>query len=201
MNQEENAMREVELLLKRVPQEDLSSFVLTQGRENEEFGDELRSWLKRKYTLPQERDAAYYEDLVNDVFNRTLVRTTSRAFRRNKEAMEKPLPMPMLLDEVEQEFRHGNGVGVVYVALAFFRNLVEDYDWNYYTTAFFCFNRDFDRAAELLLEVLRSADIPDNVRDSVLPELTRLRKRSFYKKNRTFALVPLLEQVAELAES
>ena len=201
MNQEENAMREVELLLKRVPQEDLSSFVLTQGRENEEFGDELRSWLKRKYTLPQERDAAYYEDLVNDVFNRTLVRTTSRAFRRNKEAMEKPLPMPMLLDEVEQEFRHGNGVGVVYVALAFFRNLVVDYDWNYYTTAFFCFNRDFDRAAELLLEVLRSADIPDNVRDSVLPELTRLRKRSFYKKNRTFALVPLLEQVAELAES
>lgn len=194
-------MREVELLLKRVPQEDLSSFVLTQGRENEEFGDELRSWLKRKYTLPQERDAAYYEDLVNDVFNRTLVRTTSRAFRRNKEAMEKPLPMPMLLDEVEQEFRHGNGVGVVYVALAFFRNLVVDYDWNYYTTAFFCFNRDFDRAAELLLEVLRSADIPDNVRDSVLPELTRLRKRSFYKKNRTFALVPLLEQVAELAES
>ena len=201
MNQEENAMREVELLLKRVPQEDLSSFVLTQGRENEEFGGELRSWLKRKYTLPQERDAAYYEDLVNDVFNRTLVRTTSRAFRRNKEAMEKPLPMPMLLDEVEQEFRHGNGVGVVYVALAFFRNLVVDYDWNYYTTAFFCFNRDFDRAAELLLEVLRSADIPDNVRDSVLPELTRLRKRSFYKKNRTFALVPLLEQVAELAES
>lgn len=201
MNQEENAMREVELLLKRVPQEDLSSFVLTQGRENEEFGDELRSWLKRKYTLPQEKDAAYYEDLVNDVFNRTLVRTTSRAFRRNKEAMEKPLPMPMLLDEVEQEFRHGNGVGVVYVALAFFRNLVVDYDWNYYTTAFFCFNRDFDRAAELLLEVLRSADIPDNVRDSVLPELTRLRKRSFYKKNRTFALVPLLEQVAELAES
>lgn len=201
MNQEENAMREVELLLKRVPQEDLSSFVLTQGRENEEFGDELRSWLKRKYTLPQERDAAYYEDLVNDVFNRTLVRTTSRAFRRNKEAMEKPLPMPMLLDEVEQEFRHGNGVGVVYVALAFFRNLVVDYDWNYYTTAFFCFNRDFDRAAELLLEVLRSADIPDNVRDSVLPELTRLRKRSFYKKNRTFALVPLLEQIAELAKS
>lgn len=201
MNQEENAMREVELLLKRVPQEDLSSFVLTQGRENEEFGGELRSWLKRKYTLPQERDAAYYENLVNDVFNRTLVRTTSRAFRRNKEAMEKPLPMPMLLDEVEQEFRHGNGVGVVYVALAFFRNLVVDYDWNYYTTAFFCFNRDFDRAAELLLEVLRSADIPDNVRDSVLPELTRLRKRSFYKKNRTFALVPLLEQVAELAES
>ena len=194
-------MREVELLLKRVPQEDLSSFVLTQGRENEEFGDELRSWLKRKYTLPQERDAAYYEDLVNDVFNRTLVRTTSRAFRRNKEAMEKPLPMPMLLDEVEQEFRHGNGVGVVYVALAFFRNLVVDYDWNYYTTAFFCFNRDFDRAAELLLEVLRSADIPDNVRDSVLPELTRLRKRSFYKKNRTFALVPLLEQIAELAKS
>ena len=201
MNQEENAMREVELLLKRVPQEDLSSFVLTQGRENEEFGDELRSWLKRKYTLPQEKDAAYYEDVVNDVFNRTLVRTTSRAFRRNKEAMEKPLPMPMLLDEVEQEFRHGNGAGVVYVALAFFRNLVVDYDWNYYTTAFFCFNRDFDRAAELLLEVLRSADIPDNVRDSVLPELTRLRKRSFYKKNRTFALVPLLEQVAELAES
>lgn len=194
-------MREVELLLKRVPQEDLSSFVLTQGRENEEFGDELRSWLKRKYTLPQEKDAAYYEDMVNDVFNRTLVRTTSRAFRRNKEAMEKPLPMPMLLDEVEQEFRHGNGVGVVYVALAFFRNLVVDYDWNYYTTAFFCFNRDFDRAAELLLEVLRSADIPDNVRDSVLPELSRLRKRSFYKKNRTFALVPLLEQVAELAES
>ena len=83
-------MREVEQLLKRVPQEDLSSFVLTQGRENEDFGDELRSWLKRKYTLPQERDAAYYEDLVNDVFNRTLVRTTSRAFRRNKEAMEKP---------------------------------------------------------------------------------------------------------------
>ena len=201
MNQEENAMREVELLLKRVPQEDLSSFVLTQGRENEEFGDELRSWLKRKYTLPQERDAAYYEDLVNDVFNRTLVRTTSRAFLRNKEAMEKPLPMPMLLDEVEQEFRHGNGAGVVYVALAFFRNLVVDYDWNYYTTAFFCFNRDFDRAAELLLEVLRSADIPDNVRDSVLPELTRLRKRSFYKKNRTFALVPLLEQIAELAKS
>jgi hypothetical protein len=194
-------MREVELLLKRVPQEDLSSFVLTQGRENEEFGDELRSWLKRKYTLPQERDAAYYENLVNDVFNRTLVRTTSRAFRRNKEAMEKPLPMPMLLDEVEQEFRHGNGAGVVYVALAFFRNLVEDHDWNYYTTAFFCFNRDFDRAAELLLEVLRSADIPDNVRDSVLPELTRLRKRSFYKKNRTFALDPLLEQVAELAKS
>ena len=194
-------MREVELLLKRVSQEDLSSFVLTQGRENEEFGDELRSWLKRKYTLPQEKDAAYYEDVVNDVFNRTLVRTTSRAFRRNKEAMEKPLPMPMLLDEVEQEFRHGNGAGVVYLALAFFRNLVVDYDWNYYTTAFFCFNRDFDRAAELLLEVLRSADIPDNVRDSVLPELTRLRKRSFYKKNRTFALVPLLEQVAELAES
>ena len=194
-------MREVELLLKRVPQEDLSSFVLTQGRENEEFGDELRSWLKRKYTLPQEKDATYYEDLVNDVFNRTLARTTSRAFRRNKEAMEKPLPMPMLLDEVEQEFRHGNGAGVVYVALAFFRNLVVDYDWNYYTTAFFCFNRDFDRAAELLLEVLRSADIPDNVRDSVLPELTRLSKRSFYKKNRTFALVPLLEQVAELVKS
>lgn len=194
-------MREVELLLKRVPQEDLSSFVLTQGRENEEFGDELRSWLKRKYTLPQEKDATYFEDLVNDVFNRTLVRTTSRAFRRNKEAMEKPLPMPMLLDEVEQEFRHGNGAGVVYVALAFFRNLVVDYDWNYYTTAFFCFNRDFDRAAKLLLEVLRSADIPDNVRDSVLPELTRLSKRSFYKKNRTFALVPLLEQVAELVKS
>ena len=194
-------MREVELLLGRVPREDLSLFVLAQGRENEEFGDELRSWLKRKYTLPQEKDADFYEDVVNDVFNRTLVRTTSRSFLRNKETVEKPLPMPMLLDEVEQEFRHGNGAGVVYVSLAFFRHLVENYNWNYYTTAFFCFNRDFDRAAELLLEVLRSADIPDNVRDSVLPELSRLRKRSFYKKNRTFALVPLLEQVAELAES
>ena len=201
MNQEENAMREVELLLGRVPREDLSLFVLAQGRENEEFGDELRSWLKRKYTLPQEKDAAFYEDVVNDVFNRTLARTTSRAFLRNKETVEKPLPMPMLLDEVEQEFRHGNGAGVVYVSLAFFRHLVENYNWNYYTTAFFCFNRDFDRAAELLLEVLRSDDIPETVRESVLPELTRLRKRSFYKKNRTFALVPLLQRVAEIVES
>lgn len=194
-------MKKCEKLLGRVPQEGLVKFVLAQGRRNKEFGYQLRSWLKREYMLPEEKDEAYYQSAVQDAVDRT-IELCRRGGSRGGEAAQRSFPMPALLDEVEQEFRRGHGACAVWVALAFFRMLVRGDGLSHHFEEFYHFMHDFDRLAALLPEVLQHPDTPPDTARIVLSELTLLCKRRFYKKHvPLYDLGALKQRVAAMVGS
>lgn len=182
MNQKNNEMKKLENLLGRVPREVLERFVLEQGRENAEFAYALRSWLKRGYALPEEKGEAYLPGAVQEAVERTIELCRSGCCRGG-EAAEWEFPMPVLLDEVEQAFRRGHGACVVWVALAFFRQLVRSDGLKPHFEVFYHFVHDFDRLVALLPEVLQHPDTPADAVRAVLSELIPLCKRRFYKKH------------------
>ncbi len=196
---EHNDTMKLEKLLGRVPREGLEKFVLEQGRVNAEFGYQLRSWLKTGFTLPEEKNEAYYQDATREAYERTF-ELCRRQHRRGRKAEEPVFPMPLLLDEVEQEIRRGQGACVVWVALEFFRLLVANGGVEPDLEAYYWFMRDFARLEELLPEALSLPDTPTETIKSVIAELALLCKRSFYKKYGVFKLGELKLQIEKLVK-
>ena len=199
MNTDYNETSKLEKLLGRVPREGLEKFVLEQGRVNAEFGYQLRSWLKAGFTQPEEKNEAYYQDAVREAYYRTFV-LCSWEYRRRRKEEEPVFPMPLLLDEVEQEIRRGQGSCVVWVALEFFRLLVANGGVEPDLEAYYWFMRDFARLEELLPEALSLPDTPTETIKSVIAELAPLCKRSFYKKYGVFNLRALKQRIEKLAK-
>lgn len=196
---EHNETAKLEKLLGRVSREELEKFVLEQGRVNAEFGYQLRSWLKTGFTLPEEKNEAYYQDATREAYYRTFV-LCSWKYRRRRKEEEPVFPMPLLLDEVEQELRRGQGACAVWVALEFFRLLVANGGVEPDLEAYYWFMRDFARLEELLPEALSLPDTPADTIKSVIAELVPLCKRSFYKKYGVFNLRALKQRIEELAK-
>ena len=96
---EHNDTAKLEKLLGRVSREELEKFVLEQGRKNEEFGYQLRSWLKAGFTLPEEKNEAYYQDATREAYERTF-ELCRRQHRRGRKAEEPVFPMPDLLAQI-----------------------------------------------------------------------------------------------------
>ena len=199
MNTDYNETSKLEKLLGRVPREGLEKFVLEQGRVNAEFGYQLRSWLKAGFTQPEEKNEAYYQDAVREAYYRTFV-LCSWEYRRRRKEEEPVFPMPLLLDEVEQEIRRGQGACVVWVALEFCRLLVANGGVEPDLEAYYWFMRDFARLEELLPEALSLPDTPTETIKSVIAELAPLCKRSFYKKYGVFNLRALKQRIEKLAK-
>lgn len=197
---EHNETSKLEKLLGRVPREGLEKFVLEQGRVNAEFGYQLRSWLKAGFTLPEEKGEAFWQDAVREAYDRTFV-LCRREYRRCRKEEEPVFPMPLLLDEVEQELRRGQGTCVVWVALEFFRLLVANGGVDHNFEEHYRFMHDFARLAELLPEVLSLPDTPADTIQFVIDELAPLCKRSFYKKYPTYNLRALRQRLIELRGS
>ena len=196
---EHNDTMKLEKLLGRVPREGLEKFVLEQGRKNEEFGYQLRSWLKAGFTLPEEKNEAYYQDATREAYYRTFV-LCSREYRRRRKEEEPVFPMPLLLDEVAQELHRGQGACAVWVALEFFRLLVADGGLNDNFEEFYRFIHDYNRLAELLPEALSLPDTPTETIKAVIAELVPLCKRRFYKKYGVFKLGELKQQIEKLVK-
>ena len=196
---EHNDTAKLEKLLGRVSREELEKFVLEQGRKNEEFGYQLRSWLKAGFTLPEEKNEAYYQDATREAYYRTFV-LCSWEYRRRRKEEEPVFPMPLLLDEVEQELRRGHGDCVVWVALEFFRLLVANGGVDHNFEEFYRFMHDYNRLAELLPEALSLPDTPTETIKAVIAELVPLCKRSFYKKYGVFKLGELKQQIEKLVK-
>ncbi|MBQ8377215.1 MAG: hypothetical protein IJX33_09235 [Akkermansia sp.] len=195
---EHNDTMKLEKLLGRVPREGLEKFVLEQGQKNAEFGYQLQHWLKVGYTLPEEKNEAFWQDATREAYYRTFV-LCSWEYRRRRKEEEPVFPMPLLLDEVEQEIRRGQGACVVWVALEFFRLLVVNGGVEPDLEAYYWFMRDFARLAELLPEALSLPDTPTETIKSVIAELAPLCKRSFYKKYGVFKLGELKQRIEKLA--
>ena len=196
---EHNETAKLEKLLGRVTREDLEKFVLEQGRKNEEFGYQLQHWLKAGYTQPEEKNEAYYQDATREAYERTF-ELCRRQHRRGRKAEEPVFPMPVLLDEVEQELRRGHGDCVVWVGLEFFRLLVANGGVDHNFEEFYRFMHDYNRLAELLPEALSLPDTPADTIKSVIAELAPLCKRSFYKKYGVFNLRALKQRIEKLAK-
>lgn len=196
---EHNETSKLEKLLGRVTREELEKFVLEQGRVNAEFGYQLQHWLKTGFTLPEEKNEAYYQDATREAYYRTFV-LCSRKYRRRRKEEEPVFPMPLLLDEVEQEIRRGQGACVVWVALEFFRLLVANGGVEPDLEAYYWFMRDFARLEELLPEALSLPDTPTETIKTVIAELAPLCKRSFYKKYGVFKLGELKQQIEKLVK-
>lgn len=196
---EHNETAKLEKLLGRVPREGLEKFVLEQGRKNEEFGYQLRSWLKTGFTLPEEKGEAFWQDATREAYYRTFV-LCSWEYRRRRKEEEPVFPMPLLLDEVEQELRRGQGACAVWVALEFFRLLVANGGVEPDLEAYYWFMRDFARLEELLPEALSLPDTPTETIKAVIAELAPLCKRSFYKKYGVFKLGELKQQIEKLVK-
>ena len=195
---EHNDTMKLEKLWGRVPREGLEKFVLEQGQKNAEFGYQLQHWLKVGYTLPEEKNEAFWQDATREAYYRTFV-LCSWEYRRRRKEEEPVFPMPLLLDEVEQEIRRGQGACVVWVALEFFRLLVVNGGVEPDLEAYYWFMRDFARLAELLPEALSLPDTPTETIKSVIAELAPLCKRSFYKKYGVFKLGELKQRIEKLA--
>ena len=198
MTEHDDTMK-LEKLMGRVPREGLEKFVLEQGQKNEEFGYQLRSWLKTGFTLPEEKGEAFWLDAVREAYYRTFV-LCSWEYRRRRKEEEPVFPMPVLLDEVEQELRRGHGDCVVWVGLEFFRLLVANGGVEPDLEAYYWFMRDFARLEELLPEALSLPDTPADTIKSVIAELAPLCKRSFYKKYGVFNLRELKQRIEKLAK-
>ena len=196
---EHNDTAKLEKLLGRVSREELEKFVLEQGRVNAEFGYQLRSWLKTGFTLPEEKNEAFWQDATREAYYRTFV-LCSWEYRRRRKEEEPVFPMPLLLDEVEQEIRRGQGACVVWVALEFFRLLVANGGVEPDLEAYYWFMRDFARLEELLPEALSLPDTPTETIKTVIAELAPLCKRSFYKKYGVFKLGELKQQIEKLVK-
>lgn len=196
---EHNDTAKLEKLLGRVTREELEKFVLEQGRVNAEFGYQLRSWLKTGFTLPEEKNEAFWQDATREAYYRTFV-LCSWEYRRRRKEEEPVFPMPLLLDEVEQEIRRGQGSCVVWVALEFFRLLVANGGVEPDLEAYYWFMRDFARLEELLPEALSLPDTPTETIKAVIAELAPLCKRSFYKKYGVFKLGELKQQIEKLVK-
>lgn len=199
MSTDYNETAKLEKLLGRVTREELEKFVLEQGRVNAEFGYQLRSWLKTGFTLPEEKNEAFWQDATREAYYRTFV-LCSWEYRRRREAEEPVFPMPLLLDEVEQELRRGHGDCVVWVGLEFFRLLVANGGVEPDLEAHYWFMRDYNRLAELLPEALSLPDTPTETIKAVIAELAPLCKRSFYKKYGVFRLGELKQQIEKLVK-
>ena len=199
MSTDYNDTMKLEKLLGRVPREGLEKFVLEQGRVNAEFGYQLRSWLKTGFTLPEEKNEAFWQDATREAYYRTFV-LCSWEYRRRRKEEEPVFPMPLLLDEVEQEIRRGQGACVVWVALEFFRLLVANGGVEPDLEAYYWFMRDFARLEELLPEALSLPDTPTETIKAVIAELAPLCKRSFYKKYGVFKLGELKQQIEKLVK-
>ncbi len=197
---EHNETAKLEKLLGRVTREELEKFVLEQGQKNEEFGYQLQHWLKAGYTQPEEKNEAYYQDATREAYERTF-ELCRRQHRRGREAEEPVFPMPVLLDEVEQELRRGHGDCVVWVGLEFFRLLVANGGLNDNFEEFYRFMHDYNRLAELLPEALSLPDTPTETIKAVIAELVPLCKRRFYKKYGVFKLGELKLQIEELLKN
>ena len=198
MSTDYNETAKLEKLLGRVPREGLEKFVLEQGRVNAEFGYQLRSWLKTGFTLPEEKNEAFWQDATREAYYRTFV-LCRRQHRRGREAEEPVFPMPVLLDEVEQELRRGHGDCVVWVGLEFFRLLVANGGVDHNFEEFYRFMHDYNRLAELLPEALSLPDTPTETIKAVIAEQVPLCKRRFYKKYGVFKLGELKQRIEELA--
>lgn len=198
MSTDYNETAKPEKLLGRVPREDLEKFVMEQGKVNAEFGYQLRSWLKAGFTLPEEKGEAFWQDAVREAYERTFEHCR-RQHRRGRKAEEPVFPMPLLLDEVEQELRRGHGDCVVWVGLEFFRLLVANGGVDHNFEEFYRFMQDYNRLAELLPEALSLPDTPADTIKSVIAELAPLCKRRFYKKYGVFNLRALKQRIEELA--
>ncbi len=196
---EHNDTMKLEKPLGRVPREGLEKFVLERGRVNAEFGYQLRSWLKTGFTLPEEKNEAYYQDATREAYERTFVLCRWQHCR-GREAEEPVFPLPVLLDEVEQEIRCGQGACVVWVALEFFRLLVANGGGEPDLEAYYWFMRDFARLEELLPEALSLPDTPTETIKAVIAELVPLCKRRFYKKYGVFKLGELKQQIEKLVK-
>ena len=196
---EHNETAKLEKLLGRVTREGLEKFVLEQGRVNAEFGYQLRSRLKTGFTLPEEKNEAFWQDATREAYYRTFV-LCSWEYRRRRKEEEPVFPMPLLLDEVEQEIRRGQGACVVWVALEFFRLLVANGGVEPDLEAYYWFMHDYNRLAELLPEALSLPDTPADTIKSVIAELALLCKRSFYKKYGVFKLRELKQRIEELVK-
>lgn len=199
MSTDYNETAKLEKLLGRVTREGLEQFVLEQGRVNAEFGYQLRSWLKTGFTLPEEKNEAFWQDATREAYYRTFV-LCSWEYRSRRKEEEPVFPMPLLLDEVEQEIRRGQGACVVWVALEFFRLLVANGGVEPDLEAHYWFMRDFARLEELLPEALSLPDTPTETIKSVIAELAPLCKRSFYKKYGVFKLGELKQQIEKLVK-
>ena len=199
MSTDYNETAKLEKLLGRVTREELEKFVLEQGRVNAEFGYQLRSRLKTGFTLPEEKNEAFWQDATREAYYRTFV-LCSWEYRRRREAEEPVFPMPLLLDEVEQELRRGHGDCVVWVGLEFFRLLVANGGVEPDLEAHYWFMRDYNRLAELLPEALSLPDTPTETIKAVIAELAPLCKRSFYKKYGVFRLGELKQQIEKLVK-
>jgi len=199
MSTDYNETAKLEKLLGRVPREGLEKFVLEQGRVNAEFGYQLRSWLKTGFTLPEEKNEAFWQDATREAYERTF-ELCRRQHRRGREAEEPVFPMPVLLDEVEQELRRGHGDCVVWVGLEFFRLLVANGGVDHNFEEFYRFMHDYNRLEELLPEALSLPDTPTETIKAVIAELAPLCKRSFYKKYGVFKLGELKQQIENLVK-
>lgn len=199
MSTNTNETAKLEKLLGRVPREVLEEFVQEQGLVNAEFGYQLRSWLKAGFALPEEKDEAFWQDAVREAYDRTFV-LCSWEYRRRRKEEEPVFPLPLLLDEVEQELRRGHGVCVVWVALEFFRLLVANGGVDHNLEEHYRFMRDFARLAELLPEALQHPDTPADTIKTVISELEPLCKRSFYKKYPTYDLLALQQRIAAIVK-
>lgn len=199
MSTDYNETAKLEKLLGRVPREKLEKFVLEQGRVNAEFGYQLQHWLKTRYTQPEEKNEAYYQDATREAYERTF-ELCRMQHRRGREAEEPVFPMPVLLDEVEQELRRGHGDCVVWVGLEFFRLLVVNGGVDHNFEEFYLFMHDYNRLAELLPEALSLPDTPTETIKAVIAELAPLCKRSFYKKYGVFKLGELKQQIEKLVK-
>lgn len=199
MSSDHNETAKLEKLLGRVSREGLEKFVLEQGRVNAEFGYQLRSWLKTGFTLPEEKNEVFWQDATREAYYRTFV-LCSWEYRRRRKEEEPVFPMPLLLDEVEQELRRGQGACAVWVALEFFRLLVANGGVEPDLEAYYWFMHDYNRLAELLPEALSLPDTPTETIKTVIAELVPLCKRSFYKKYGVFKLGELKQRIEELAK-
>lgn len=197
---EHNDTMKLEKLLGRASREELEKFVLEQGRVNAEFGYQLRSWLKAGFTLPEEKGEAFWQDATREAYERTF-ELCRMQHRRGREAEEPVFPMPVLLDEVEQELRRGHGDCVVWVGLEFFRLLVANGGLNDNFEEFYRFMHDYNRLAEQLPEALSLPDTPTETIKAVIAELVPLCKRRFYKKYGVFKLGELKLQIEELLKN
>ena len=200
MSTDYNETAKLEKLLGRVPREGLEQFVLEQGRKNEEFGYQLQHWLKTGYTQPEEKNEAFWQDATREAYYRTFV-LCSWEYRRRRKEEEPVFPMPLLLDEVEQELHRGHGDRVVWVGLEFFRLLVANGGVEPDLEAYYWFMRDFARLEELLPEALSLPDTPTETIKAVIAELVPLCKRSFYKKYGVFKLGELKQQLEKLVKA
>ena len=199
MSTDYNETAKLEKLLGRVTREELEKFVLEQGRVNAEFGYQLRSRLKTGFTLPEEKNEAYYQDATREAYERTF-ELCRRQHRRGRKAEEPVFPMPVLLDEVEQELHRGHGDCVVWVGLEFFRLLVANGGVDHNFEEFYRFIHDYNRLAELLPEALSLPDTPTETIKAVIAELVPLCKRRFYKKYGVFKLGELKQQIEKLVK-